>query len=166
MKNIKEHQETYNRLFAAIRREGVTYGQNDKRTAKLIREAVAAGFPVDYHNQYCQMLLHCAARRNKPECCRALLELGAEPNSRDRFGQTPLYLAFLWENIDCAKLLIDAGADWNIPANNDGMLPLDRLKIFKNKAARDELQEYITRRLSQVHSVLAEEEEPAYVQEL
>lgn len=139
---------------------------SDATVVREIREAVAAGFPVDHTvlSQDNDTLLCGTVKFNRYEVCRVLLELGADVNFRDYWGLTPFFLACKYRKITCAKLLIDAGARWDIP-NNAGVLPLDHLEKNFGKAARAELDEYIARHISQIHSVSAEEE-PAYQQEL
>jgi len=58
-----------------------------------------------------------------------LLELGANPNSQNDNGSTPLMIA---RTTDMMSLLIDAGADWNIK-NNTGQYFLDTLDDFEKE---------------------------------
>jgi hypothetical protein len=51
-----------------------------------------------------------------PELLRLLLDIGLDPNSKDRDGHTLLYLAT--GNVECLRLLIARGADVNA-TNND-----------------------------------------------
>ncbi|RWA11903.1 hypothetical protein EKO27_g3197 [Xylaria grammica] len=52
-----------------------------------------------------------AARRGKKDTIEMLLRKGANPNCQDKFGQTAL---FYTEDVDVAKMLLDAGCDVNI----------------------------------------------------
>ncbi len=55
--------------------------------------------------------LHWAASGGHTRLVARLLELGADPNARDRFGCTPLHLAAELARADALSLLLDAGAD-------------------------------------------------------
>jgi ankyrin repeat protein len=65
--------------------------------------------------------LHTAARycETKPEMVAMLLANGATVDLRDKHGQTPLYYATGTRHVQCAKLLLAAGADASI-AVHDG----------------------------------------------
>ncbi|MDO5115238.1 MAG: ankyrin repeat domain-containing protein [Synergistaceae bacterium] len=146
-RNIGELKTMYYRLAFTLCGKGILNGRNDKKAAKLIREAVEAGFPVNYIDKDGWTLLHQAAGHNRPECCRALIELGADPNLKDNCGWTPFLNACWRVNIDCAKLLIDAGARWDIPSN-DGKLPLKDLGFRGWTTEKAELEAYIARHLN------------------
>ena len=51
--------------------------------------------------------------KDSPECLKALLEKGAEPNVRDLKGKSPLAVACRTGAPDCIGLLVAAGADVN-----------------------------------------------------
>lgn len=55
--------------------------------------------------------LHWAARLNRPEIMRLLLDRGARVDPRNGAAQTPLMLAAAQGHLDCARALLDAGAD-------------------------------------------------------
>ena len=57
--------------------------------------------------------LHKAVKRNAdPAAIQALLDAGAKPNARGRFGQSPLHLAAAeHRNAAVTRMLLDAGAD-------------------------------------------------------
>ena len=61
-------------------------------------------------------------RTRDPACLRMLLEKGADINARDNLQQTPL-LATEHSNVECAKLLLDCGADIDLPQYT-GFTPL------------------------------------------
>ena len=59
-------------------------------------------------------LLHEAARNNKIECFRALIELGADVNAVTAHGNTPLHIACLNGHASCADALCKAGAKLDV----------------------------------------------------
>lgn len=69
--------------------------------------------------------LHEAVRGfDKPKIVQILLEHGADPNVKNKFGFTPLHWAAQHGFIESAKILIEAGAEINA-LNKKGALPLD-----------------------------------------
>ena len=83
--------------------------------------------------------LHRALLYFKPtaELVKFYLDNGLEVNAQDGYGMTPLHYAMQSENPDAALVLLDAGADQNIP-NIDNIIPLtmiggmpDRLDILE-----------------------------------
>jgi MYND finger/Ankyrin repeats (3 copies) len=54
---------------------------------------------------------HATGRCPALELAKILLEHGADPNSRDRMGATPLFGAIFAQDTETTELLIDAGAD-------------------------------------------------------
>lgn len=158
MKKV-EKQTIYANLRKAIL---LDLGESD--VSKQIKEAVSAGFPLDFKDHNDWSLLFRMAWYNNARYCKLLLDLGADVNIKNNYGQTPFFAACLNGGINSAKLLIDAGARWDIP-NNYGRLPLDALEMNHGKAVRDKLEEYIKEHYSQLHGPSIEQE-PAYVQEL
>ena len=64
-------------------------------------------------------LLHEAARNNKIECFRALIELGADVNAVTAAGNTPLHIACLNGHASCADALCKAGAKLDVLDGHD-----------------------------------------------
>jgi ankyrin repeat protein len=62
-------------------------------------------------------------------CTRLLLEGGAKVDMRDGSGRTPLHWAAEAGNFDVVRLLVGAGADMNVAAE-DGATPLAALVEF------------------------------------
>lgn len=72
-----------------------------------------------------------------PETIRFYLAYGVPVNAQDRKGYTPLHFAMRAQNGDAALVLLEAGADPNIP-NRDNTVPLamiggmrDRLDVLE-----------------------------------
>ncbi|KAJ8441848.1 hypothetical protein Cgig2_021538 [Carnegiea gigantea] len=66
--------------------------------------------------------LQCAAADGMKNAVKMLLDNHANPNSVSQQMQTPLVLAILANSIDCARLLLKAGADPNMGSH--GITPL------------------------------------------
>lgn len=58
--------------------------------------------------------------RDSPECTLLLLEAGADPETRDVKGKTPLHTACQTGGADCIPLLLKFGADINAINNTGG----------------------------------------------
>jgi hypothetical protein len=63
------------------------------------------------------------ARSGMPRLIRLELEMGADPNAADNFGNTPLHHAAAAGNVEAVRLLIEYGANVNV-ASNSGNTPL------------------------------------------
>ncbi|MFA9262540.1 MAG: ankyrin repeat domain-containing protein [Undibacterium sp.] len=70
------------------------------------------------------MPYHCAIKEGGVEEISALKTSGADIDSRDRFGNTPLLYAISW-NTSVVDRLLELGADPNIP-NEQGLAPLQQ----------------------------------------
>ncbi|KAK8102157.1 hypothetical protein PG984_015303 [Apiospora sp. TS-2023a] len=57
---------------------------------------------------------HKVASSGDMETAEALIKSGADPNTRDRFGVTPLMMAARWSNMSMVKRLLACGADVNM----------------------------------------------------
>jgi len=77
----------------------------------------------DRRREFGATALHVACRNNKVDVIRVLLENGADPNSVDDFGQTPLIELMLMENdgnvTAAIELLLEHGADINAKDSED-----------------------------------------------
>ncbi|CAD8181911.1 unnamed protein product [Paramecium octaurelia] len=72
--------------------------------------------------------LHFSVNSNSLECTSLLLESGALPNVKDKFGNTPLHLAVEKKNIEICKLLCLRGADIDIE-NEDKLTAKDLAEV-------------------------------------
>lgn len=70
-----------------------------------------------------QTALHMAALCGQESCASLLLGAGADPNSQDQQGRTPLHLAVLYKHSGIVKQLLDA----------EGCDP--RIRDYKNRTA-------------------------------
>ena len=68
--------------------------------------------------------LHFALAAARPKIAVALLEAGADPNSRNREGQTALVVAVNRDYTEVVRALLAKGADPNAPSSSDGETPL------------------------------------------
>ena len=70
--------------------------------------------------------LHVSCARGKVDHTKALLRAGADLGVADAHGRSPLLIACLANQPECAAILVDAGADLEQPmaGNNPGATPL------------------------------------------
>ncbi len=59
-----------------------------------------------------------AAEKGNIERLAKLIAYGADINKKDRFKHTALFYAILHRHLDCARLLLESGANPNIPCGN------------------------------------------------
>ena len=91
--------------------------------------------------------LHQAVLKNNVEIVRLLLESGAdlEIRARDEFKGTPLIWAAYWGLHDMAKLLLEEGADVNIP-DSYGSTPLDAASVENPFIGKEDADAFIENR--------------------
>ncbi len=81
-------------------------------------------------------LLHRSAMRGETSAIEMLLKLGADVNSPDQHGKTPLHDACLKGHVDSARLLLDRGAKIGA-RDEDGATPLHDAALGGNTKVID-----------------------------
>ena len=112
-------------------------GEDEREVAaQVCRHLSLGGTPVDQRlsgNQSEAHPLHMAARRNRAEAARLLLDLGADPEAQDKDARRPLHWAARYSGWRVAELLLSPewGADANARAERgDAPLHLARNKTL------------------------------------
>jgi hypothetical protein len=83
---------------------------------------------INARNEANQTLIHLATILGYEQLLRRLVIYGAQLDIQDTNGFTPLAFAAYCGKIDCARVLIEAGATYDLPTNL-GELPLDLAKL-------------------------------------
>jgi ankyrin repeat protein len=86
--------------------------------------------------------MHWAVARRLPEAAAWLIDHGADINRRAGFGGTrgvtALHIAAAWEGSpDCARLLLERGADTTIRDAEQDSTPASWARYFKNEEIRE-----------------------------
>ncbi len=109
-------------------------------TLKGVRTAVARGIFVNgRHSSDGWTALHRVVLNKRPELVVALLEAGADPNVKNRFGNTSVLWGASDSNAQILQLLIDSGGSVNEPDDN-GMTPLIAVVRWKDGDAAARLK--------------------------
>ncbi|RXW21631.1 hypothetical protein EST38_g4228 [Candolleomyces aberdarensis] len=109
---------------------------------------------ISYPSPLGQTLLHLAAFLGFPTLVHFLIEHGTDIDARDRNGYTALHFAGLVQSAECAKLLLEAGADREI-VNSLG-------KTAQEVAPTGFYDDIIPTRLSDSESSDSEDEEAGW----
>ena len=91
---------------------------------EAVKQHLAAGTDVHSKRGGRTVLHNAVSSRGRKEIVELLINKGANVNSKDFFGVTPLHLAALGGNTEIAKILIENGANINAK-NKEGESPLD-----------------------------------------
>lgn len=141
MKNLKTYNQILNESLSQERYEEMYNEMFDQVVSptpdiQKMQEIVAAGFDLNKNIESYYMninLLKFACMKRMYPGISALLEVGADPNSRDEYGSTPLHHSVGLRDLKMARILLDAGADANIQNDaNDSPLYL-AIQIFNPK---------------------------------
>lgn len=95
-----------------------------------------------------QTSLYYAARENKIQCCKLLVEFGVPLNERDIYMQTPIYYAAREGNTEIIDYLVSKGADINLE-DKYGQIPLH----YAIKNGHDESVELLLKLGSSINKV-------------
>ncbi|MGX2970194.1 ankyrin repeat domain-containing protein [Ursidibacter sp. B-7004-1] len=79
---------------------------------------------------------------------------GVEVNAQDMYGMTPLHYAMRSKNVDAAIALLNAGADPNIP-NQDNLIPLSMIGYLPDRL---DVLELMLEKGANVHFLVNENE--------
>lgn len=79
---------------------------------------------IHFKNKFLNTYLHNAVEVEEIEIVKLLVERGADVNSKNAKGMTPLYYSILLRNFEITKYLLSHGADPYIPTN-EGKTPYD-----------------------------------------
>src|SRR5215213_789011 len=125
---------------AEILSEAVTYAARNGRIEAMAFLA-ARGADLDAE-PYNGTALHWAVARGQPQAAAWLIDHGADINRRAGFGGmrgvTPLHIAAAWGgSLDCARLLLERGADTTIADAEQGTTPANWASHFKNEEIRE-----------------------------
>lgn len=103
-----------------------------------MKDAFAAGVPVDTRDKYYKTPLMAACAVGNIDVVKFLIERGANINSRDNFKWTPLHHACHAGQLDIVQLLVDVGAEIDASTINGGT-PLTRAI----ESSRDSVVQYL-----------------------
>ena len=103
-----------------------------KENIEYLREAIYNNGINCRYTLLDDTLLHVAARNNKKDIVKFLIDEGADIEARSANGLTPLHEASLYDSFVAMKVLVDSGA--NIEAKNaDGCTPLHTMNYMDIK---------------------------------
>ncbi len=87
--------------------------QNQQIIAKLTDEIYEDPFNIMHpHNGY--KAIHMACVTGNPDILKQLVRSGADINAKNSLGETPLFIAWIYENDEIIKLLLDRHCDLTI----------------------------------------------------
>lgn len=105
----------------------------------LLAAMLQAGMPANLSDPKGNSLLMLASYHGHAEMVRMLLAHKADPERRNRRGQTPLGGAAFKGDVAIVRLLLDAGADPSAD-NGMGLTPIRAAALFGRTGALDLLQ--------------------------
>jgi ankyrin repeat protein len=115
------------------------YAAESNTMVDAIPALVAAGIPPDIRDVDDDTPLHFAARGNAGRAARALLDAGANPNSLNEEGLTPLQVAIEEDRLNSVAALVRAAAIDMTVKYPDGRSILAKAILLKQDAIAMEL---------------------------
>ena len=107
-------------------------------SADRVKEALAAGEPVNEKDEYGNTALHLVAQAGEREIAQLLIDKAADVNAKTIYGHTPLHRA---ASKEVAELLISKGADVNVTDSFASMAPLHWAVSYGNREVAEALLE-------------------------
>ena len=93
-------------------------------SSKVTEEKTKQVDNLEKKNQKGESKLHVACNKGTVETVSELLRLGANPNSQDHAGWTPLHDVVAANRLDLAKVLLGAEANPSVPSTEERITPL------------------------------------------
>ena len=121
---------------AAWGRDG---GKHGKRRGEIVLDdspscvelLLNLGHPIEFPDEEGNTPLASASSSNGLDSMKLLMRKGANPNYKNKYNETPLWLACRYGHTDCAISLIDEfGANYEIP-DNKGMTMLEAAGAYE-----------------------------------
>jgi len=152
-------QDDWGKVKAAIsdrKLRGAANTNNTELVERLLTTTMASVHSVDEHKR---SPLHFAAAKGYSEVVEVLLRHGADPNQKDRLGNTAMHLAACTNHVPVVTLLLRAGTDLTTLDNN-GRTPLQlaqaKLKIIQRRGAKTEHMEQVRNEVSGILEMMKE----------
>jgi len=152
-------QDDWTKVKTAIadrKLRGAANTNNTELVERLLGTSIASVHSVDEHKR---SPLHFAAAKGYSEVVEVLLRHGADPNQKDRLGNTAMHLAACTNHVPVVTLLLRAGTDLTTLDNN-GRTPLQlaqaKLKIIQRRGATNEHMEQVRNEVSGILEMMKE----------
>lgn len=107
----------------------LTVADNNLPIIRLLLRGARTGSHLDKVKR--SLMVACA--QGFDETVRLLVDHGAQVNSREMDGRTPLYFAVVHGRESTLRLLLDAGADANAPESSSGLTAMELARMFNNE---------------------------------
>ena len=106
---------------------------NDDAVDDTFTDLLRSGLGYISHQREASLIE--AVNLEHEKCVEMLLEAGADVNTADRLGNTPISESAAFNRVKCLKLLVKAGADVNA-RNKAGSTPLLRATFEQNSCVQ------------------------------